>query len=170
MHWRCFFVWCDCVFFRCVLFRCALRLLSSTADASFQYFFFCYFIPSFEVRVISFLIFFRFLIYFGTHSQIEWDGRFSDSINSIRLLRTCVCWRRLSYAWEKKTWTKRIIKQNFDSLFGRSVCGLVSFFLFLSLMHLSFPSSAANKILYAETQETDSKNDEHYNTRDEIAL
>lgn len=58
MHWRCFFVWCDCVFFRCVLFRCALRLLSSTADASFQYFFFCYFIPSFEVRVISFLIIF----------------------------------------------------------------------------------------------------------------
>lgn len=159
----------------CVFSVCSFPLCASSSIFDgwcfVSIFFFLLFYSFFRSSCNKFSdFFFRFLIYFGTHSQIEWDGRFSDSINSIRLLRTCVCWRRLSYAWEKKTWTKRIIKQNFDSHFGRSVCGLVSFFLFLSLMHLSFPSSAANKILYAETQETDSKNDEHYNTRDEIAL
>lgn len=170
MHWRCFFVWCDCVFFFGVFFS-VVRFVFYLRRLKLRFnIFFLLFYSFFRSSCNKFSdFFFRFLIYFGTHLQIEWDGRFSDSINSIQLLRTCVCWRRLSYAWEKN-FNGENNKTKFWFTFRPFCLWFGFFFLFLSLMHLSFPSSAANKILYAETQETDSKNDEHYNTRDEIAL
>lgn len=123
----------DVIVFFYILF-CVLRLLSLMVDAWFHCFFFM-FVGSSELRVISF--FFCFLIYFGTHSQIEWADLFLffDSINSTRLLRTCVCERLLSIRLGKCT--ENIILIHFSA----------SFFCSLSIAHLYvFFSSYFNTI------------------------